>query len=220
MLPFGVIQIEQYRALQQKAAPLFLPEISRPQLPLVTRSSPGRNHPKLNRQIPELDHDVTLRKQTAETRSNRQKIQKCSCTFSTLISLSSAQNFAGFKPRNTVRSAREYEPFSQSVGVTPNRPARRLPGGPAVNVLSEGYDSPPHTSKQPALRLLGGLALNVFGDGFASHKCISTRFCSIYRMRRNLLKTNDRHISTRGHNHIPRSHEFRPISTKVGIEKP
>jgi hypothetical protein len=142
MLPFRVIQIEQHRALQQKAAPLFLPEIYRPKFPLITRPSAGRKHAKLNRQIPELNHAVTLRKQTTGTHSNRQKIQKCA------------------------------------------------------------------------------LALRAFGEEFATHNHISTRFCSIYRMRRNLLKTNDRQISTRGHNHIPRSHEFRPISTKVVIEKP
>jgi hypothetical protein len=141
MLPFGVIQIEQSRALQQKAAPLFLPEICRTEFPLFTRFSPGCKHAKLNRQIPELNHAVTLRKQTAETHSNRQKIQKCA------------------------------------------------------------------------------LALRAFDEEFATHNHISTRFCSKYRMRRNLLKTNDRQISTRGHNRMPRSHEFRPISTKVVIEK-
>jgi len=102
MLPFRVTQIEQHRALQQKSAPLFIPKICPSESPLVTRSSPGRNHPKLNRQIPELNHAITLRKQTAETCSNRQKIQKCWRAFSPPVSLSLAQDFAGFKPLKTV----------------------------------------------------------------------------------------------------------------------
>src|ERR1700733_10224266 len=141
MLPFGVIKIEQHRAIQQKPAPLLLPNICRPEFPLLNRSSTGSRHAKLNRQIPELNHAVTLRKQTTGTHSNRQKIQKCA------------------------------------------------------------------------------LALRAFGEEFVTRNYISTRFCTKYRMRRNLLKTNDRDISTRGHNHMPRSHEFRPISTKVVIEK-
>ena len=35
----------------------------------------------------------------------------------------------------------------------------------------------------------------------------STRFCTKYRKRRNLLKTNDRKISTRGHNHPQRAQQ-------------
>ena len=102
------------------------------------------------------------------------------------------------------------------------QPARRLSEGLALNGLSEGYDWAPYTSNQPARRLLGGLAVTPprADEIFGVQKCISTRFCSIYRMRRNLLKTNDRAVSTRGHNHIPRSHEFQPISTKVVIEEP
>jgi hypothetical protein len=46
MLPFGVIQIEQYRALQQKAAKLYLPHF-----PLATKLPSERKHTKLNRQI-------------------------------------------------------------------------------------------------------------------------------------------------------------------------
>jgi hypothetical protein len=75
MLPFGVTQIEQHRAQQQNAAKLYLPEICRPEFSPFTRSSSSPKHVKLNRQIPELNHAVTLRKQTTGTHSNRQKIQ-------------------------------------------------------------------------------------------------------------------------------------------------
>jgi hypothetical protein len=77
MLAFRVTQIELHRALQQKAGTPFLLEICSPEFSLVTQSSSARKHAKLNRRIPELDHNVTLGKQTAETCSNRQKREKC-----------------------------------------------------------------------------------------------------------------------------------------------
>jgi hypothetical protein len=46
MLPFGVIQIEQYRAQQQNAARLYLPHF-----PLATKLPSERKLTKLNRQI-------------------------------------------------------------------------------------------------------------------------------------------------------------------------
>jgi|ERR1700728_4340891 len=76
MLPFRVIQIEQHRALQQNAARAHLPEICGSELPLIARSSSNCEPLKLNRQIPELEHPATYRKQTTETCSNRQKFQK------------------------------------------------------------------------------------------------------------------------------------------------
>ena len=213
MLPFRVTQIEQRRALQQKAAPLSVPDICRPNFRLVSRPASSRKRPKLNRQIPELYRAVTLRKQTAITCSNRQKIQKCLQAFSARISSLSAQNFAGSNPRDRGRSTRENPLWSQSGCTTSIRPALRLLGGFALIVLSQGYDWPRHTSNRAAVH--PALVDEIFGV----RDYISARFCSIYRMRRNLLKTNDRDISTRGHNRMPRSHEFRPISTKVVIEK-
>jgi hypothetical protein len=124
MLPFRVTQIEQHRALQQEAATLFLPEICRPEFSRATRSSSGRKHPKLNRQIPELDHAVTLRKQTAETCSNGQKIEKCLRTFSAFISFLPAQVFAVSNSRNMGRSTRENERISQSGFSTSTRLAQ------------------------------------------------------------------------------------------------
>jgi hypothetical protein len=62
MLPFGVIQIEHHRALQQKAAPLFLPEICRPEFPLLNRSSTGSRHAKLDRQIADPVPDRSSRR--------------------------------------------------------------------------------------------------------------------------------------------------------------
>jgi len=82
MLAFGVINLEQHRALQQNTARARLPELSGLELPLIARSSRGLKLSKLNRQIPELKHPVTCRKQTKETCSNRQKIQKRSHLFS------------------------------------------------------------------------------------------------------------------------------------------
>src|SRR5580704_3091065 len=82
MLAFGVINLEQHRALQQNTARARHPELSGLELPLIARSSRGLKLSKLNRQIPELKHPVTCRKQTKETCSNRQKIQKRSHLFS------------------------------------------------------------------------------------------------------------------------------------------
>jgi hypothetical protein len=76
MLAFDVIKLEQHRALHENAAELRISAFRYPELSLVTRSSPGPKLSKLNRQIPELKHQVRCRKQTTETCSNRQKIQK------------------------------------------------------------------------------------------------------------------------------------------------
>ncbi len=76
MLPFRVIQLEQHRALHQNAPNLCLPEFSYSELSLVAQYSAGPKLLKLNRQILELERRVTCRKQTTETCSNRQKIQK------------------------------------------------------------------------------------------------------------------------------------------------
>jgi hypothetical protein len=76
MLAFDVINLEQHRALQQNAARAHLQEFRGTALPLVVRSSSSPKLSKLNRQIPELKHQVTCRKQTTETCSNRQKIQR------------------------------------------------------------------------------------------------------------------------------------------------
>jgi hypothetical protein len=62
MLPFGVIKIEQHRAIQQKPAPLFLPNICRPEFPLLNRSSTGSRHAKLDRQIADPVPDRSSRR--------------------------------------------------------------------------------------------------------------------------------------------------------------
>src|ERR1700722_14565782 len=60
MLPFGVIQIEQYRALQQKAAKLYLPHF-----PLATKLPSERKLTKLDRQIPHPLPDRLSRRDSA-----------------------------------------------------------------------------------------------------------------------------------------------------------
>jgi hypothetical protein len=76
MLAFDVINLEQHRALQQNAASVYLRHPRGSELPLIARPSSGCKPSKLNRQIPELNRPVTCRKQTKETCSNRQKLQK------------------------------------------------------------------------------------------------------------------------------------------------
>jgi hypothetical protein len=92
MLAFDVINLEQYRALQQNAARAHLPEVPGSKLPLIVRSSCGSKLLKLNRQIPELKHPVTHRKQTTQTCSNRQILQKRLRQISKSTSSSSARD--------------------------------------------------------------------------------------------------------------------------------
>jgi hypothetical protein len=91
MLAFDVINLEQHRALQQNAARVYLRHSHGSEPRLIDRSSSACKLSKLNRQIPELKHRVTYRKQTAETCSNRQKFQKCSHPISESTSVSSAR---------------------------------------------------------------------------------------------------------------------------------
>src|ERR1700690_2138313 len=60
MLPFGVIQIEQYRTLQQNAAKLYLPHF-----PLATKFPSKRQLTKSNRQIPDPLSDRLSRRHFA-----------------------------------------------------------------------------------------------------------------------------------------------------------
>src|SRR5580698_10241842 len=60
MLPFGVIQIEQYRALQQKAAKLCLLHF-----PLATKLPAERKLTESNRQTPDLLSDRLSRRDFA-----------------------------------------------------------------------------------------------------------------------------------------------------------
>ena len=60
MLPFGVIQIEQYRALQQNAAKLYLPHF-----PLAPKLPSERKLAKPNRQIPDRLSDRLSRRDFA-----------------------------------------------------------------------------------------------------------------------------------------------------------
>jgi hypothetical protein len=60
MLPFGVIQIEQYRAQQQNAAELYLPR-----LPLAPKLPSEHKLTKSNREIPDLLSDRLSRRDFA-----------------------------------------------------------------------------------------------------------------------------------------------------------
>src|ERR1700722_14900698 len=92
MLAFDVINLEQHRALQQNAARVYLRHLHGSELPLIVRSSSGCKLLKLNRQIQELKRCVTSGKQTADTCSNRQKLQKRLRPISRPASLSSARD--------------------------------------------------------------------------------------------------------------------------------
>ena len=114
MLAFDVINLEQHRALQQNAARAHLPEFRGSEFPLIVRSSSGRKPSKLNRQIPELKRRVTSRKQTTETCSNRQKIQKRLPPISRPARLSSARDLDTSAKRKMGLPPRENEAFLQS----------------------------------------------------------------------------------------------------------
>jgi len=121
MLPFGVIQLEQRRAFHENITRLCLPEFRYSELSLAAQSSSGPKLLKLNRQIPELKHGVTYRKQTTATCSNRQKIQKRLRPISRPTSLFSARDFTSSESRNAACLMREIEPFSRSGCTTSNR---------------------------------------------------------------------------------------------------
>jgi hypothetical protein len=114
MLAFDVINLEQHRALQQNAERVYPRRFRGSELPLIVRPSSGPIVSKLNRQIPELEHPVTRRKQTADTRSNRQKFQKRLCTVSRSTSLSSARDRDASATRKMARPPSENEEFLQS----------------------------------------------------------------------------------------------------------
>ena len=121
MLPFRVIQLEQYRALQQNAAKLCLPEFRYSELSLVPQSPAGPRLLKLNRQILELERPVTCRKQTTETCSNRQKIQKRWPPISKSIGFSSARDLDTSATRKMEPLATKNETVFQSGCTTSTR---------------------------------------------------------------------------------------------------
>ena len=121
MLPFRVIQLEQYRALQQNPAKLCLPEFRYSELSLVAQSPAGPGLLKLNRQILELERPVTCRKQTKETSSNRQEIQKRWPPISKSPSFSSARDLDTSAPRKMEPLATKNETVFQSGCTTSTR---------------------------------------------------------------------------------------------------
>jgi hypothetical protein len=127
MLAFDVIKLEQHRDLQENAARLCLPEFRYSELSLVARSSSGPKLSKLNRQIPELKRRVTSRKQTTETCSNRQKIQKRFHPISKSASFSSARDFDTSATRKMQPVATKNEAILAKWAPTSNRnwPANR-----------------------------------------------------------------------------------------------
>ena len=121
MLPFRVIQLEQYRALQQSAAKPCVPQFRYSELSLVAQSFSGPKLIKLNRQIPEFKRPVTYRKQTTETCSNRQKIQKRWPPISKSTGFSSARDLDTSAPRKMEPLATKNETVFQSGCTTSNR---------------------------------------------------------------------------------------------------
>ncbi len=115
-----MIQIEQHRALHQNAAKVYPRDFRGSELPLIVRSSSGCKLLKLNRQIPELEHHVTYRKQTTETCSNRQKNQKRPRPISKSTSFLSARDFARTKFRDAARPTLKNE-FLQTGCTTSTR---------------------------------------------------------------------------------------------------
>jgi hypothetical protein len=121
MLPFRVIQLEQYRTLHENITRLSLPEFRYSELSLIARSSSSPRLLELNRQIQELKRCVTYRKQTTETCSNRQKIQKRWPSISKSTSLSSTRDFAASTSRNMVHPTQKNEGFLAKWAPTSNR---------------------------------------------------------------------------------------------------
>jgi hypothetical protein len=121
MLPFRVIQLEQYRTLHENIARLCLPEFRYSEISLVAQSSAGPKLLKLNRQIQELKRRVTYRKQTTENCSNRQKIQKRRPSISKSTGFSSARKFDTSATRKMEPLARKNEAVLAKWAPTSNR---------------------------------------------------------------------------------------------------
>jgi hypothetical protein len=121
VLAFDVFNLEEHRTLQKNAARLCLPEFRYSELSLIVRSLSSPKLSKLNRQIPRLEHPVIYRKQTTETWSNRQKLQKRLHPFSKSTSLLSARDSDSYTLRKLKTPARKNEPFLQSGCTTSNR---------------------------------------------------------------------------------------------------
>jgi hypothetical protein len=122
-----VIKLEQHRTLQEKDASLCVSQFHYSGLSLEVRCSSGLKIVKLNRQIPELKHPVTYRKQTTETCPNRQKIQKRARSIFKLTSPLSARDFDTSATRKMDLPPRENDAISRSGHTTSNRkwPANR-----------------------------------------------------------------------------------------------
>jgi hypothetical protein len=116
-----VIQLEQYRVLQQNAAKLCFPEFRYSELSFVPQSPAGPRLSKLNRQILELERPVTCRKQTKETCSNRQKIQKRWPPISKSTGFLSARDLDTSAPRKMEPLATKNQTVSQSGCTTSTR---------------------------------------------------------------------------------------------------
>jgi len=114
MLAFDVINLEQHRALHQNAAMAHLPEFPGSELLLIARSSSACKLSKLNRQIPELKRRVTYRKQTVQTCSNRQRIQKRLRPISKPTNFSSERDFDTSATRKVDVPPTENEALLQS----------------------------------------------------------------------------------------------------------
>src|ERR1700722_1831722 len=121
MLAFDVINLEQHRALHQNAVKVYLRDSHCPELSLSAWSPTGCKLSKLNRQIPELKHPVTCRKQTKETYLNRQKIQKRLRSISTPASLSSARDLDTSATRKMETLATRNEAILEKWSPTSNR---------------------------------------------------------------------------------------------------
>jgi hypothetical protein len=121
MLAFDVINLEQHRALQQNAARVYPRHARGSELPLIARSSSSCKLLKSNRQIPKLERHVTCRKETTETCSNRQKIQKRSRPIPSSTSFSSPRNLDTSATRKMEPLAAKNEAILEKWSPTSNR---------------------------------------------------------------------------------------------------
>ncbi len=142
MLPFGVTQIEQYRALQQNAAKLYLPHF-----PLATKLLSERKLTKSNRQIPDRLSDRLSRRDFANVSAQNMgyPTQKNEAVLAKWAPTSNRQ-----WPTNRSYRKQTTKPFLTGAR-THIRPARR--GGPSLNFTKIAQDFAASESQNTELPL-------------------------------------------------------------------
>jgi hypothetical protein len=160
------------------------------------RYSTNRN--KLNRQTPELERDVTYRKKRIALSSNRQKIQFCK-NKNLAATESSTANLSAFLTGSAPQTEFDVTHSKQTL-------EKILTGARMHIKVFKFWSRRTQNLARVNLRKRYVIHLLYMHSASLDHAFprISNRNCTTNRIRRNSLKTKDRHISNRNQNCMPR----------------